>query len=79
MRLLMFYIVLVTPLVVLVLFSTQMPMAWFIVGLSAYVPYNLLLAKRKLKRKGYNVGIFAHLNPFSKRSMQLYDKVYFEA
>jgi hypothetical protein len=78
MRLLMFYVALVAPLVVLVLFSKHMPMVWFIAGLFAYVPYNLLLTNRKLKRKGYNVGIFAHLNPFSKRSMQLYDKVYFE-
>jgi len=32
----------------------------------------------KLKRKGYKVGLFAYLNPFSTKSQELYSKIFFE-
>ncbi len=79
MKLIIFYIALTGPLVVLALISKNIPMPWFILGLFGYVVYNLVLCNRKLKSKGHTVGWFAHLNPFSKKSQQLYYKVYFEA
>lgn len=78
MKLLQFYFALVTPLMVLILISKNIPSGWFVAGLFAYVGYNLLLCNSKLKRKGYHVGFFAHLNPFNRRSQELYHKVYFE-
>lgn len=79
MKLFSFYVILVFPLLLLVFFSKNIPPIWFIIGLFSYVVYNIVLGNRKLKRKGYDVGLFAHLNPFSKKSQELYQKIYFEA
>ncbi len=79
LKLLLFYFALAAPLVLLVLFAKSMSLVWFVTGLFAYTFYNIFLANRKLKRKGYHVGFFAHLNPFSKKSQDLYHNVYFEA
>jgi hypothetical protein len=43
MKLLMFYIALAAPLAGLILFSENMPTAWFIAGLGVNLAYNLLL------------------------------------
>lgn len=78
MKLLIFYLFLAAPLILLVLLSKRMPLAWFVAGLLLYLVYNLLMANIKLRRKGYQVSLFAHLHPFSKTSQELYHKVYFE-
>jgi len=82
MKLFIFYIKLIAPLLLLVIFGKQTGGIWsggFGVGLILYGFYNLYLGHIKLKKKGYNVGLFAHMNPFSKKSQELYQKVYFEA
>lgn len=79
MKLLTFYLALAAPLVLLIVFAKRMSPGWFGIGILAYAFYNIYMGNRKLKQKGYRVGLFAHLNPFSKKSQDLYDKVYFEA
>ena len=78
MKLFLFYLALVGPLLLIVLISKGLPVIWFVVGFFAYLIYNLLLVNLKLRRKGYRVGFLAHLNPFSKKSQELYQKVFFE-
>lgn len=79
MKLLMFYCALLVPIFLLSLFAKQLGPFVFPACLFLYCLYNCYLCRRKLIRKGYRVGWFAHLNPFSRRSSDLYAKVYFEA
>lgn len=78
MKLLIFYIVLTAPLMVLIGSLKYISWEWFALGMFLYFFYNIFIVNRKLKQKGYNVGLFAHLNPFNKKSQELYSKVYFE-
>jgi hypothetical protein len=78
MKLFIFYLEITVPLLLLVFFGKTIGPIWFGIGITLYAFYNTYLGYYKLKKKGYHVGLFTHLNPFSKKSQKLYQKVYFE-